>query len=161
MFLFLSEHHSMAAYWVSGGIAQCTLNLGMRWRWVLGFTLRQLYSQGKSPWYPLGRRLGGPRASLGPDAVVKRKISSPCRDSFPENVNVIIACDFIIIIIIIIIIRYQPQVPFPCHFLPWTSGSPPHSSFKFQIVASYPMCAGFSFPGSKAAGAWSWTLASI
>jgi hypothetical protein len=28
---------------------------------VVSFTTRLLYPQGKSPWYPLGRRLGGPQ----------------------------------------------------------------------------------------------------
>jgi hypothetical protein len=36
-------------------------------------------AQGKSPWYPLVGVWVGPRAVL--DAVVKRKIPSPCRDS--------------------------------------------------------------------------------
>jgi hypothetical protein len=43
----------------SGGIAQCILDLGTRWRWVVSFTPRPLYPQGKSPWYPLDRRVGG------------------------------------------------------------------------------------------------------
>jgi hypothetical protein len=43
---------------------------------------RPLYLQGKSPWYPLDRRLGGPRVVL--DAVVKRKIPSPHRESNPR-----------------------------------------------------------------------------
>jgi hypothetical protein len=36
---------------------------------------------GKSPWYPLGRRLSG---LTGLDSVVRRKIPSPCRDSKPR-----------------------------------------------------------------------------
>jgi hypothetical protein len=40
---------------------------------VVSFTPGPLYSQGKSPWYPLDRRWVGPRAVL--EAVVKRKIS--------------------------------------------------------------------------------------
>jgi hypothetical protein len=43
------------------------------------FTLRPLYLLGKSPWYPLDRRLGEPQSVLG--AVVKRKIPSPRRES--------------------------------------------------------------------------------
>jgi hypothetical protein len=39
--------------------------------------------QGKSPWYPLDRRLGGPRTVL--DAVVKRKIPSHRRESKPRT----------------------------------------------------------------------------
>jgi hypothetical protein len=42
---------------------------------VVSFTHQLLYAQGKSPRYPLDRRLGGPRAVL--DTVVKRKILSP------------------------------------------------------------------------------------
>jgi hypothetical protein len=39
--------------------------------------------QGKSPWYPLDRRLGGPRAIL--DVMVKRKIPSPHQKSNPRT----------------------------------------------------------------------------
>jgi hypothetical protein len=54
------------------------LDLGTRWRWVVSFKPRSLYPQGKNPRYPLDRRLGGPL-----EAVVKRKIPSPYRDSNP------------------------------------------------------------------------------
>jgi hypothetical protein len=50
---------------------------------VVSFTPLPLYPQGKSPWYPLNRRLGGLRAVL--DAVVKRKIPSPRRESNPRT----------------------------------------------------------------------------
>jgi hypothetical protein len=43
----------------SGGIAPRILDLGTRWRWVISFTPPPLYPQGKSPWYPLDRRMGG------------------------------------------------------------------------------------------------------
>jgi hypothetical protein len=36
-----------------------------RWRRVVSFTPRLLCSQGKSPWYPLDRRLGGPHSRAG------------------------------------------------------------------------------------------------
>jgi len=49
----------------SEGIAPRILDLGTRWRWVVSFTPRPLYSQGKSPWYPLGRKLGGPHRWSG------------------------------------------------------------------------------------------------
>jgi len=32
---------------------------------VVSFTPRPLYPQGKSPWYPLDRRLGGPQSHSG------------------------------------------------------------------------------------------------
>jgi hypothetical protein len=55
----------MKTYWGSGCIAPRILDLGTRWRWVVSFTPRQLYSQGKSPWFPLDRRLGGPQSHSG------------------------------------------------------------------------------------------------
>jgi hypothetical protein len=77
---FLTEHHAMKAYWENGGIAPRILDPGTRWRWVVSFMLRPLYSQGKSSWYPLDRRLG---AVL--DAVMKRRIPSPRRESNPRT----------------------------------------------------------------------------
>jgi len=45
-----------------GGVVSRILNLTTRWRWVVNFMPRQLYSRRMSPWYPLGRRLGGPQS---------------------------------------------------------------------------------------------------
>jgi hypothetical protein len=50
----------MKGCWGSGGIAPRILNLGTRWRWVVSFTPKPLYPQGKRPCYPLDRRLGVP-----------------------------------------------------------------------------------------------------
>jgi hypothetical protein len=55
----------MKAYWGSGCIAPRNLDLGTRWRWVVSFTTQPLYLQGKSPWYPFDRRLGGPQSRSG------------------------------------------------------------------------------------------------
>jgi hypothetical protein len=55
----------MKVYWGSGGIDPRILDLGTRWRWVVGFTLRPLHPQGKIPWYPLDRRLGGLQSRSG------------------------------------------------------------------------------------------------
>jgi hypothetical protein len=49
----------------SEGIAPLILWLGTRWRWMVSFTPRSLYPQGKSPWYPVDRRLGGPQSRSG------------------------------------------------------------------------------------------------
>jgi hypothetical protein len=49
----------MKTYWGSGGIALRILDFRTRWRWVVSFTLGPLYPKGKSPLYPLDRRLGG------------------------------------------------------------------------------------------------------
>jgi hypothetical protein len=58
-------------------------DLGTIWRRVVSFTPRALYPQGKSPLYPVDRRLGGFQAVL--DAVVKRKIRSPRQESNPRT----------------------------------------------------------------------------
>jgi hypothetical protein len=42
-----------------------------------------LYPRGKDPWYPLDRRLVGPRAGL--DAGARRKILCPCRGLNPDR----------------------------------------------------------------------------
>jgi hypothetical protein len=60
-----TKHHAMKAFRGSGGIAPCIIDHGTRWRWVVGFTPRPLYPHGKSPWYPLDRRLGGPQSRSG------------------------------------------------------------------------------------------------
>jgi len=57
----------MKAYWGSGCIAPRYLNLGIRWKRVVSFTMRSLYSRGKSPW--IGGWVG-PREDM--DTVVKR-----------------------------------------------------------------------------------------
>jgi hypothetical protein len=49
------------------------------WKPVVSFTL---YPQGKSPWYPLDRRLGRPQSRSGRDS--KDKIPSPRRESNPR-----------------------------------------------------------------------------
>jgi hypothetical protein len=55
----------MKAYQGSGGIAPRILDLVTKLRWVVSSTPRPLYPQGKSSWYPLDRRLGGPRSRSG------------------------------------------------------------------------------------------------
>jgi hypothetical protein len=55
----------MKTYWGSGGIAPLILDLGTKWMWVVSFTPRPLYRQGKSPWYPLDKRMGGPQSRSG------------------------------------------------------------------------------------------------
>jgi hypothetical protein len=52
------------------------LDLGISWRWVVGFTFLQLYPWGKSPLYPLDRRLGKPLAGL--DDTERRTLCCLC-----------------------------------------------------------------------------------
>jgi hypothetical protein len=72
-----TEHHAMKAYWGIGGIAPRILDPSTRWRWVVSFTPRLLYPQGKSPWYPLDRRLGGPQSRSGRGGKEKNSQSPP------------------------------------------------------------------------------------
>jgi hypothetical protein len=55
----------MKTYWGSEDIAPRILNLDTRWRWVVSFTPRPFYPQGKSLWYPMHRRLGGTQSRSG------------------------------------------------------------------------------------------------
>jgi hypothetical protein len=55
----------MKPYWGSEGIALLILDLGTRWGLVVSFTPRPFYLQGKSPRYPLDKRLGGPQIRSG------------------------------------------------------------------------------------------------
>jgi hypothetical protein len=60
--LCLTKHYATKTCWGSGGIAPRILELETIWRLVVSFTPQLLYPQGKSPWYPLDRRLGGPQS---------------------------------------------------------------------------------------------------
>jgi hypothetical protein len=51
------------------------LDLGTSWMWVVSFTPRPLYTRGKSPRYPLDRRLAGPQRRSG--QLEKEKILHP------------------------------------------------------------------------------------
>jgi hypothetical protein len=51
--------------------------LGTRWKWVVRFTPRPLYPQGKCPCYPLDRRLGGPQNLSGRGDEEKNSQSPP------------------------------------------------------------------------------------
>jgi hypothetical protein len=79
-----TKHYAMKTYCGSGGIAPRILNLDTRWRWVVNFTPRALYPQGKDPgttnWI---RGWVGPRAVL--DTVAKRKIPSPRQEWNPRT----------------------------------------------------------------------------
>jgi hypothetical protein len=56
------RHEGVLGSW---GIAPRILDLGTRRRRVVSFTLRPLYPQGKCPWYPLDKRLGGLQSRSG------------------------------------------------------------------------------------------------
>jgi hypothetical protein len=75
----------MNTYWKSGGIAPLILGFSTRWRWVVSFTPLSLYLQGKSPWYPLDRRLGGPQSRSGRGS--EEKNSQPLPGLEPSNIQ--------------------------------------------------------------------------
>jgi hypothetical protein len=52
---------------------------------VVNFTPRQLYPQGKSPWYPLDRRLCGPQSRSGRGG--EEKNSQPLPGIEPPNIQ--------------------------------------------------------------------------
>jgi len=67
----------METYWRSGDVAPLILNLGTRWRIVVSFTPRPLYSRGEIPRYPLDRRLDGPQSRSGRGGEEKKPITAP------------------------------------------------------------------------------------
>jgi hypothetical protein len=73
----------METYWRSGGVAPATVNLGARWRGVVSFTPRPLYSRRKptgTHW--IGRLFGLQNRSVhGGEGKVSRHC--PCRELNP------------------------------------------------------------------------------
>jgi hypothetical protein len=57
-----------------------------RCRWVVSFTFRQIYPQGRSHSYPLDRSLGGPQSLSGSSGEEKNHASSENRSSDFETV---------------------------------------------------------------------------
>jgi hypothetical protein len=83
MSLCLTKHHALKTYCGSGGIAPRILDLGTRWRWVVSFTPRPHYLKESAPRTHWIGGWVGPKAVM--DAVVKRKIRSPRRESNPRT----------------------------------------------------------------------------
>jgi hypothetical protein len=67
----------MKAYFGNGSIPPHILDLDNGWIWAVSFTPRPLYPQGKSPGYPLDRRLGGPHSQSGRSDEEKNSQSLP------------------------------------------------------------------------------------
>jgi hypothetical protein len=60
--LFLIQDHAMKTLAKWRYSSTHSFDLDTRWKWVVSFTPRPLQPQGKSPWYPLDRKLGGPQS---------------------------------------------------------------------------------------------------
>jgi hypothetical protein len=67
----------------SGGIALPILNLDTRWMSLVSFTPRSHYSHGKTPQYPLDRRLSRPQSRSGRGG--EERNLCPCRESNPDR----------------------------------------------------------------------------
>jgi hypothetical protein len=50
---------------------------------MVSFTLQPLYPQGKSPWYPLDRRVGGPQSQSGRGGLEKNSQLPPGIEPLP------------------------------------------------------------------------------
>jgi hypothetical protein len=70
--------------WESVVIIPRILDLGTRLRWVVSFTHRPLYPQGKNTWYPLDRRLGGSQSRSGRSGEEKNS-QSPAGTRTPDH----------------------------------------------------------------------------
>jgi hypothetical protein len=67
----------MKAYWVVEVYLHAFFDLGTRLRWVVSFTPRPLYLQGKIPRYAFDRRLGGPQSRSERDTEEKNSQPLP------------------------------------------------------------------------------------
>jgi hypothetical protein len=56
--LFLTEHYATKAYWGSGAIAPCILDLGTRWRCMVSFMPWLLSPPAKELLVPIGYEAG-------------------------------------------------------------------------------------------------------
>jgi hypothetical protein len=70
------KHHAMKTYW-GGETVPRILDLGTRRRQAVSFMSQVYYTQGKSPWYPLDRRLGGAQSQSGHDGEEKNSQLNP------------------------------------------------------------------------------------
>jgi hypothetical protein len=68
----------------SGSIATSISKLGTRLRSVITFTAQSLYLRGKSPHYPLSRRLSGPQSRSG-RGEKRKKIPPPAENRIPVD----------------------------------------------------------------------------
>jgi len=57
--------HAMKAYGEVRSIDPVTFNIHIRWKWVVIFKTRWLYTWGKIPRYPWKRRIGGAHSRSG------------------------------------------------------------------------------------------------
>jgi hypothetical protein len=62
LFNWAPRHEGVLREWM---YSSTHLDIGSRWRWMVSFTSRPLYPQGKTPWYLLNRRLGGSQSRSG------------------------------------------------------------------------------------------------
>jgi hypothetical protein len=81
----LTKHHATKTYWGCGDIARYLLNLSTRWMWVVTITSRPLNPQGKSPRYPLDRRLGGSQSRSGRGVEEKKSHHCSCLEYVPRS----------------------------------------------------------------------------
>jgi hypothetical protein len=81
----LTKQHALKTYWGSGDKTACIIDVDTRWRWVVSFAPWSLYPREKAPGTSWTGGWVGPRA--GPDAVVRRKIPNPSRDSNPPIIQ--------------------------------------------------------------------------
>jgi hypothetical protein len=66
--------------WMNADTAPRILKLGARWRWVVSFTLRPLFTRGKRPHYPIDRRVGGPQSRCESGGEEKKSEALPGKE---------------------------------------------------------------------------------
>jgi hypothetical protein len=85
----LPQYVFMVWYWVKHRDNFTFTFTFTKWRWMVSFTPQPLYPQGRSPWYPLNRRLDVPQSHSGHSVEEKNSQSwlgsEPWSSSWQEN----------------------------------------------------------------------------
>jgi hypothetical protein len=131
----------MKAYWGIGSIAPRNLGLGTRWKWVVSFTPRPLYPQGKIPWYPLDKRLGGLQSRSGRGGEEKNSqplpgLEPPIIQPLAQGYTSEITRLLLLITVAIISEDYKVLCAPSCNFLQWFVFHVSYAQISFSWVHS-------------------------
>jgi hypothetical protein len=114
----LSKRYAIKTYWGMEVQHHAFFDLGTRWRWVVSFTPRPLYSWGKSPLYPLDRRLGGAqwvKIEIYWDCSYESAKRSPLCSLMPAPHVRCVDCQYLLLVLLQVVVFSNPWPANRCH----------------------------------------------